>query len=263
MGLPRSGIPPRGGAEAALGRAADGGGAAYTGRGPVCGTINLRGGGVRCAPAGGFAAAGAWETGAAGTVPALPDESGVAAWATGDSACGASTAGAATSRVSTGMGTCSSARGSAGLVVSFTGGTGVTGAAGDTAAGGFGGMMTAAGGRATDCGVMKRGAGFGASTGTVDAVLAAAAGGLATVLGGRAGTADGGATVCRGGAAAVAAAETAERGATCGWAAFCVIAFITSPGLEICDRSILGLNSSACARELRVELLAPGSPCSA
>ncbi len=249
---------------AEFGRTADGGGAAYTGRGPVCGTINLRGGGVRWAPAGGFAAAaGAWETGVAGAVPALPDESIVVAWATWDSAaCGASTAGAATSSVSTGMGTCSSARCSAGLVVSFTGGTGVTGAAGDFAAGGFGGMMIAAGGRATDCGVMKRGAGLGVSTGTADVALAAAAGGLATVLGGRAGTADAGATVCRGGAAGVGAAVAAERGATCGWAAFCVIAFNTSPGLEICDRSILGLNSSAGARELRVELL-PGSPCSA
>ena len=84
--------------------------------------------------------------------------------------------------------------------------------------------------------------------------------GLATLLGGRAGTADGGATVCRGGAAGVAAA--AGREGTCGWAAFCVIAFSTSPGLEMCDRSILGLNSSACARELRL-LVLPGSPCSA
>ena len=160
------------------------------------------------------------------------------------------------------MGTCSSAWCSAGLAVSLTGGAGVTGAAGDTAAGGFGGMMIAAGGRATDCGVMKRGAGFGGSTWADGPALAVTAGGLATLLGGREGTADGGATECRGGAAGVTAADTAGRGGTCGWAAFCVIAFNTSPGLEMCDRSILGLNSSAGARELRLVLL-PGSPCSA
>src|SRR5664279_333293 len=121
-------------------------------------------------------------------------------------------------------------------------------------------MVMVAGGRATDCGVMKRGAGFGVSTGATGAALAVAAAGLATLLGGRAGTADGGATVWRGGAAGVAAA--AGRGVTGGWAAFCVIAFSTSPGLEICDRSILGLNSSAGAREARLLVLLPGSPCS-
>src|ERR1017187_7836293 len=103
---------------------------------------------------------------------------------------------------------------------------------------------------------MKRGAGLGGSTGATGAALAAAAGGLATLLGGRAGTADGGATVCRGGAAGAA---TAGREGTCGWAAFCVIAFSTSPGLEMCDKSILGLNSSAWRRELRL-LVLPGSP---
>src|SRR5450631_3964849 len=105
---------------------------------------------------------------------------------------------------------------------------------------------------------MKRGTGFGGSTRAADAELAATTGGLATLLGGRAGTADGGATVCRGGAAGAAAA--AGRGGTCGWAAFCVIAFSTSPGLEMCDRSILGLNSSTWACELRLLLLLPGSP---
>lgn len=119
--------------------------------------------------------------------------------------------------------------------------------------------MTGAGGRATDCGVINRGAGFGVSTGATGAALVATACGLATLLGGRAGTADAGATVCRGGAAGGGAAG---RGGTGGWAAFCVMAFNTSPGLEMCDRSILGLNSSVCTRELRLPLL-PGSPCSA
>ena len=122
-----------------------------------------------------------------------------------------------------------------------------------------GGITIVAGGRATDCGVMKRGAGLGGSTGATAVALAAATGGLATVLGGRAGTADGGATLWRGGTVETGAAA---RGGAAGCAAFCVIAFSTSPGLEMCERSILGLNSSACAREDRLELL-PGSPCSA
>jgi hypothetical protein len=103
-----------------------------------------------------------------------------------------------------------------------------------------GGITTAAGGRATDCGVMNRGAGFG-SAGTTGCVLAVATGaagfGGATALGGAAGA-------------------TGRAGAA-GCAALCVIAFSTSPGLEMCDRSILGLNSSdaaADAREPRLEL---------
>jgi hypothetical protein len=42
---------------------------------------------------------------------------------------------------------------------------------------------------------MKRGAGLAVSAGAAGAEVAAATGGLATLLGGRAGTADGGATV--------------------------------------------------------------------
>ncbi len=45
-------------------------------------------------------------------------------------------------------------------------------AAGRSGTGGFGGMTTAAGGRATDCGVMKRGAGFGGSAGAAGCALA-------------------------------------------------------------------------------------------
>ncbi len=128
-------------------------------------------------------------------------------------------------------------------------------AVGGAATGGFGGMTMAAGGRATDCGVMKRGAGLGGSATATDDALAAGLEGLATVLGGCTDTADTGATVCRAGATGVTG-----RADAAGWAAFCVIAFNTSPGLEMCDKSILGLNSSACAtRELRV---VPGSPCS-
>jgi hypothetical protein len=103
-------------------------------------------------------------------------------------------------------------------------------------AGGFGGITMGAGGRATDCGVINRGAGL-VSAGVAGCVLAAGAAGLG-------GTADGGATVGRG------VGGTAGRGGVAGCAARCVIAFSTSPGLEMCERSILGLNSStgACAR---------------
>jgi len=107
------------------------------------------------------------------------------------------------------------------------------------------------------CGVIRRGAGLGGSIGVTGAALAAT-GGLATLLGGRGGTADGGATVCRGGAAAAVG-----RGGAAGWADFCVIALSTSPGLEMCDRSILGLNSSAAARDPRPAGAMPDSPCSA
>src|SRR5215472_8817929 len=87
--------------------------------------------------------------------------------------------------------------------------------------------------------------------------VAVVIGGLATVLGGRGGTAEAGVTLVRGGAAA-----TVGRGGAAGWAVFCVIAFNTSPGFEMCDRSIFGLNSSlaVCAPLPGAE---PGSPCSA
>ena len=112
----------------------------------------------------------------------------------------------------------------------------------------------AAGGRATDWGVMKRGAGFGGSTGATGVALAIGATGFVTEGAGR--TAEGGATVWRG----PAGGGVAGRATAAGWAALCVIAFSTSPGLEMCDRSSLGLNSSADAREAR---LVPGSACSA
>jgi hypothetical protein len=134
-----------------------------------------------------------------------------------------------------------------------------TGAGGGAATGGLGGITMAAGGRATDCGVIKRGAGLGGSTGATVAVLATGAAGFVTVDGGR--TADGGATVCRGPAGVDSVGGAVGRAAAGGWAARCVTAFNTSPGLEMCDRSSLGLNSSDAGRdEARV---APGSACSA
>lgn len=136
---------------------------------------------------------------------------------------------------------------SIGLAASETGDGWADGAAGG--AGGLGRTMTAAGGRATDCGVMKRGAGF-ASAGAAGCVLAVAASGGA----GFGGTADGGVTADREAAAGLGGAT--GRGGAAGWAARCVMAFRTSPGLEMCERSIFGLNSSAAGatRELRPAL---------
>ncbi len=117
----------------------------------------------------------------------------------------------------------------------------------------------AAGGRATDCGVMKRGAGFEGSAGIAGVVLATVVTGF--VLGATGRTADGGATVCRGAAGVAWVGGAVGRATAEGWAARWVIAFSTSPGLEMCDRSSLGLNSSADARD--EDRLAPGSACSA
>jgi hypothetical protein len=126
-----------------------------------------------------------------------------------------------------------------------------TGAAGLAAGttGGAGGRTIGAGGRVV-CGVMNRGAGgggvagFGAGGGGAGAVVAAggAADGLVSTAAGRGA---GG----RGGAAG---------GAGAGVCCFCVISFRTSPGLEMCDRSIFVLISSGSRpkRELRGDALA-------
>ncbi len=101
---------------------------------------------------------------------------------------------------------------------------------------------------------MKRGAGLGGSAGVAGVALATGVTAFVTDDAGR--TAEGGAMVCRG----PAGGGVAGRATVEGWAARCVIAFSTSPGLEMCDRSSLGLNSSADARVAR---LAPSSACSA
>src|ERR1019366_7596467 len=168
IGLPRSGIPPRGGT---VGRSAvgDGGGAAYTGRGPVCGTIMRRTGAAgRCGVAG---LAGTGTAVAAGAAASLLAVSLIAVGAITTSTGGTSAAGTATSGLaSIATGACSSIRVAAGLAGSLT-------AAAGTAATGFAGMVIVAGGRATDCGVIKRGAGLAVSTGATDTALAATAGG--------------------------------------------------------------------------------------
>jgi hypothetical protein len=187
-----------------------GGGALYTGRGPVCGTIILGGG----------------ATGAAG-------RAGAAVEAVGASGALASAAGGAailseTDGADGGGGT---ARGgtATGGALALCGGL-TTGALGG-AAGGCGGRIIGAGGR-TVCGVINRGAGAGGSgvagRGIAGAeAVGTAAAGLVSTEGGRGGTATG-----RGAAGGAAAA-----------CCCCVISFKTSPGREMCDRSILVLIS--------------------
>jgi hypothetical protein len=176
-----------------MGATGRGGGALYTGRGPVCGTI-MRGAGGCGGPAetAGTAGRGA-STGACGVAEAVT--------CGGAGAGGATTAGGAiTGRGGADTGGAAGATGGAGL--SITGACVTTGRAGETA-GATGGAIGATGG------------GTGRTAG-------GATTGRATTLGGAGG---------RGGGA------TASR---C-W----VIAFSTSPGREICDRSILVLISSS------------------
>jgi len=143
-------------------------------------------------------------------------------------------------------GTPADADGAAGDVVGAAGGAALAGAAGG--AGGAGGRIIGAGGR-TVCGVMNRGAGaggsgvgagFGGAGGAGVAVGAAAAGLASTGAAGFGGTAVG-----RGAAGGGAAA------ACC----FCVMSFRTSPGFEMCERSIFVLISSDSRPDGRAPLL--------
>jgi hypothetical protein len=144
------------------------------------------------------------------------------------------------------------ATGRGGIAITGTGGAAavvvVEPAAGVLAAGGgtgvFGGMTTTDGGRyvaATDAGVTIRGAG---------GVVVAGAGASTTGFGG---TAFGAVTTGAAGVSAFAStvgagagAFTTGRAGGCSTTAFCcVIARSTSPGREICERSILVLKSSS------------------
>ncbi len=193
----------------------------YTGRGPVCGMI-IRGSGA----IGGAGFAGAEACICAGA---------------GGCATGA------------GLPACT-----AGVVVVIRGGTAIAGGAavvlaapvGAVAAGGvtgtLGGITTTAGGRcaaATEAGVTSLG-GAGASLAGLDAAAFGFAGATgASAFDSTAGVATGG--------------LTAGRAAGCSAAPFCcVMARSTSPGREICERSILVLISSSprAARELLAEL---------
>ena len=132
--------------------------------------------------------------------------------------------------------------------------------------------MVCAGGAAEACAVGAVGVaaaidGGGADAPAIGEAGLGAAGGTIN-LGGCAGVATGGAVAAGGlttGAAGFASrggGETARSGAAGGTAAGClpIIAFSTSPGLEICDRSILVLMPSGSERALRADLEAAPSP---
>src|SRR5260221_6737340 len=190
----------------ALGAAARGGGAVYTGRGPVCGVIIL----LCCTI--GWPGTGLVEGGAAG-VP------GVLAAATG---------------------------GAGGIFGCVAGG--VT----TTAGGCAGGVTTTAGGAAgfsTGGGAATSGA-TGLTTGGVTTTLLSAAGAAGFEITTAGFSADGGAGVAVftgvGGAAGVAAGGLAcGAGGCCCSCSLCRSSFITSPGLEILERSIFGFTSVA------------------
>ncbi len=163
MGLPRSGIPPRGAAVAPA-RGATDGGARYTGRGPVWGTIKRRGvcaavpgcpgrgsparpipwpscpgTAERVAPAR-FSAAGGASSSAAGTSPSAVVGISDSIIADVDG----------TASLSSSAVIWSSITGSEGCAVPAADDRCAGGIAGGAATGGLGGITMAAGGRATD-----------------------------------------------------------------------------------------------------------------
>jgi hypothetical protein len=198
-----------------LGAAARGGGAVYTGRGPVCGVIILRCGTIGWPGTGLFDGAGG-----AGCVLA------------------AATGGVAGAFCCAGGGVTVTAGGWAG---------GVT-----TTAGGAAGFSTGVGG-ATIAGAA------GLTTGDVTTTLLSAAGaaglGVTTVGFSAGGGATGAAFTGAAGAGGAAAGGLA--GGAGGWCCSCSLcrsSFITSPGLEILERSIFGLTSVAEALSREDEL---------
>lgn len=171
------------------------GGALYTGRGPVCGTI-MR----------------------------------------GDGACGRGVAIGVAGLVATGVAGCAVADGITGVGVAAWAAGGMIGGC---AGGATGGVVAAVAGGCADGG-----------TGTVNVGLGAVVG--TTILGGGTAAAGGGGGVFTGeadGAAGVALTGGRAAGADAATGACCLrIAFRTSPGREILDRSILVLISSLSAR---------------
>ncbi|HTT24036.1 MAG TPA: hypothetical protein VMG82_34240 [Candidatus Sulfotelmatobacter sp.] len=204
IGCPGTGRPgagrivPAGTLVCAAGAGATGrGGALYTGRGPVCGTIILGAGGCGAADAVGGVGRGA------GGVTGI----------TGDAE-------------AAGGGATTAAAGGGGGAAARTGGATTAGAAG--AAGGGAGTAGFSVAGATTVGRAGAGDG-GAATGVGAAVGAAGFTAGGTIVG--FGVAGGGAGFGGGGTAAASF--------------FCVIALSTSPGREMCDRSILVLISSS------------------
>jgi hypothetical protein len=228
---PPAGVPADG---PTLGRCetGTGGGAVYTGRGPVCGIITRRGAGATCSGAvGSGLAADACTCAGGSTGAAGADADAIDTAAVGG---GAATTGAF---ATTGPeGAAAEIAGRASVVEPPTGGFATTGPVG-----GFAAIAGVCGGAATmgaawrGWGTILRGAGLGAS-GAADT----GAGGVAGVAG-AAGRATGGAVATTGfaGAAAGGMGRGATAADSCSF--FCRIAFSTSPGFDTFDRSIFGL----------------------
>jgi|SRR5581483_2349165 len=177
------------------------------------------------------------------------------------------------------IGCCEAGGGVVGLLgAAATGCTGVDGGLGGTM-GALGGVLSAAGGRTEDAVVAVSGvaatgfsAGSGGAVGAAGVVVTGgfAAGGMITRGAGGCGTINRGGGCCAGGgctaaggfAIGVTGAGVGGLGATgaagrtggCVAACCCVIAFRTSPGREICERSILVLISSPSTRAARLDL---------
>lgn len=193
----------------AMGGATRGGGARYTGRGPVCGVIILLCGTIGWPGTGLVEGAGGVGCGPAASTGGATGTFGCAAGGT-TTAAGACTGGVTTT-----------AGGAAGF--STGGGTTTTGATGLTTGGVTTTLLSAAG--AAGLGITT--AGFSAAEGAATGVAAfTGAGGAA-------------------GAAAAAGGRAGGAGGCCCSCSLCRSSFITSPGLEILERSIFGLTSVA------------------
>jgi hypothetical protein len=196
----------------ALGAAARGGGAVYTGRGPVCGVIILLCCAIGCP--------------GTGLVDGGP---GVACWpaaAVGGAAAGFG--GAASGGVTTTLGGCAggvttTAAGVAGLSTGAGGGATTAGAAGLTAGGVTTALLSAAGAAGLGVTAVGFSAAGGAAAGAVAFGGAGEAAGVAETAGGLAGGAEGCCCCC----------------------SLSLSSLATSPGLEIFERSIFGLTSVA------------------
>lgn len=240
IGCPRTGNPPPvrwpgapargpGAADVLPGAAGRGGGAVYTGRGPVCGVIRRRvGAGGACARCCCLASAMEPEAGAVGAGGgAVGCVTCTAGGACGGADTGAAGGGGAVATGALGRATGASGRGFVSGMVA-AGGTGAAGAGGRTGAAGVTGG--AAGFVATGAAASLGGA----------AVLAGAAGALGTAAGG---------TATGGFAAGAAGASVFLRSAAS-----------TSPGLEMCERSILVLISGSPERDERSSRVLPPCP---
>jgi len=242
IGCPGTGRPGWGrGPAPAAGAGIDPAGAVYTGRGPVCGTISRRGG-----PDG--AGAGLVST---ADLPSLGAAC-FTAWTGGGGGTGAATDETSASRVAA----AASGGATAGVAGALCGGTTMRGACRGRGVITRGGRAAgrSKGGSATATSLAETGAAVAAGAivraGVAGSLSAVGRGAIVEVAGLTAGAAGLG-------AAGIGAAGRGGMDGTGCVTDVCWIAFRTSPGREMCERSNLGLISSgprARASELEAEL---------